>query len=114
DRSGVVQAVFSPSDNELREAADKLRPEWVVRLKGKVKARPEKMFNPEIPTGKVEIEPLELEILNEAETMPIAIDTDGYEIGEESRMTYRYLDLRRPRLLKNISKRHETVLFMRN
>ena len=114
DRSGVVQAVFSPSDNELREAADKLRPEWVVRLKGKVKARPEKMFNPEIPTGKVEIEPLELEILNEAETMPIAIDTDGYEIGEESRMTYRYLDLRRPRLLKNISKRHETVLFIRN
>ena len=114
DRSGVVQAVFSPSDPELRETADKLRTEWVVRLKGKVKARPEKMFNLEIPTGKVEIEPLELEVLNEAETPPFALDTDGYEIGEESRMTHRYLDLRRPRLLKNISKRHEIVLFIRN
>src|SRR3989344_2788469 len=114
DRSGVVQAVFSPSDTELRETADKLRPEWVVRLKGKVKVRPEKMFNLEIPTGKVEIEPLELEVLNEAETPPFALDTDGYEIGEESRMTHRYLDLRRPRLLKNISKRHEIVLFIRN
>ena len=114
DRSGVVQAVFSPSDPELRETADKLRTEWVVRLKGKVKARPEKMFNLEIQTGKVEIEPLELEVLNEAETPPFALDTDGYEIGEESRMTHRYLDLRRPRLLKNISKRHEIVLFIRN
>ena len=114
DGSGVVQVVFSPSNKEAYELAEKLRPEWVVRLKGKVKARPEKMINPDILTGKVEIEPLELEALNEAETPPIALDTDGYEIGEESRMAYRYLDLRRPRLLKNLSKRHEMVLFIRN
>ncbi len=114
DRSGVVQAVFTPSDKELWKSADKLRSEWVVRLQGKVKARPKKMFNSDIPTGEVEIEPMELEILNEAETPPIALDTDGYEIGEESRMIYRYLDLRRPRLLKNLSKRHKIVLFIRN
>ena len=123
DRSGTVQVVFTPkirplgdlrSDLDLYELAGKLRSEWVVRLKGKVKARPKKMFNPEIATGKIEIEPLELEILNEAETSPIALDTDGYEIGEESRMTYRYLDLRRPRLQKNLSKRHEIILFIRN
>ncbi len=114
DRSGVVQMVFVPSNKELFGLAEKLRSEWVIRVKGLVKERPEKMVNPEIPTGKVEIEPLELETLNEAETPPIALDTDGYEIGEESRMAYRYLDLRRPRLLKNFSKRHEMVLFIRN
>src|SRR3989344_7704462 len=114
DRSGTVQVVFVPSSQSTYELASKLRSEWVVRLKGKIKARPEKMFNPDIPTGKVEIEPLELEILNESETPPIALDTDGYETGEESRMTYRYLDLRRPRLLKNLSKRHEMILFIRN
>src|SRR3989338_324348 len=86
DGSGVVQVVFSPSNKEAYELAEKLRPEWVVRLKGKVKARPEKMINPDILTGKVEIEPLELEALNEAETPPIALDTDGDEIGEESRI----------------------------
>src|SRR3989338_8673171 len=114
DRSGVVQMVFIPSNKELFGLAEKLRLEWVIRVKGLVKSRPEKMFNPDIPTGKVEIEPLELEILNESETPPIALDTDGDEIGEESRMAYRYLDLRRPRLLKNLSKRHEMVLFIRN
>ena len=106
DRSGVVQMVFVPSNKELFGLAEKLRSEWVIRVKGLVKERPEKMINPNVPTGKIEIEPLELEILNEAETPPIALDTDGYEIGEESRMTYRYLDLRRQRLLKNFSKRN--------
>jgi aspartyl-tRNA synthetase len=109
DRSGVVQAVFSPSDPELLKTADKLRPEWVVRLKGRVKARPEKMFNLDIPTGKVEIEPLELEILNESETPPFPLDTDGREIDEEIRLKYRYIDLRRERLQKNIILRSEFV-----
>lgn len=114
DRSGVIQMVFVPSNKDLFSSAEKLRPEWVIRVKGLVKERPEKMVNPDIPTGKVEIEPLELEILNEAETPPFALDTDGYEIGEESRMTYRYLDLRRSRLSINFSKRHKVVLFIRN
>ncbi|OGN02401.1 MAG: hypothetical protein A2655_01565 [Candidatus Yanofskybacteria bacterium RIFCSPHIGHO2_01_FULL_43_42] len=109
DRSGVAQVVFTPSNKDVYELANKLRSEWVVRLKGKVNARPEKMVNLEIPTGKVEIEPLELEILNEAETPPFPIDTDGQEIDEEVRLKYRYLDLRRERLQKNIILRSKFV-----
>src|SRR3989338_5527242 len=74
DRSGVVQMVFVPSNKELFGLAEKLRPEWVIRVRGLVKARPEKMFNPDVSTGRVEIEPLELEILNEAETSPFPLD----------------------------------------
>ncbi|MEX2090641.1 MAG: aspartate--tRNA ligase [Candidatus Paceibacterota bacterium] len=114
DRTGIVQVVFIPSQKEVYQNAEKLRSEWVVRVYGKVKARPEKMVNPEIKTGKIEIEPLELEILNEAQTPPFPIETDGYEIGEESRMKYRYLDLRRSRLVKNLALRHMSATFIRN
>src|SRR3989344_8228514 len=61
DRSGVVQMVFTPSNRDLFGLAEKLRPEWVIRVKGLVKARPEKMFNPDVSTGRVEIEQLEIE-----------------------------------------------------
>ena len=113
DRSGIAQVVFVPSGADY-EMASRLRAEWVVRLKGVVKARPEKMFNDEIPTGRVEIEPIELEILNRAETPPFPIDTDGYDIGEESRMAYRFVDLRRQRMANNLTVRHATALFIRN
>ncbi len=113
DRSGVMQVVFSPKTPGYEEA-QKLRNEWVVRITGLVKERPEKMVNPDIPTGKVELEPTALEILNASETPPLPLDTDGYEIGEETRMEYRYLDLRRPRLATNIAARHQAMLFARN
>ncbi|OGN04959.1 MAG: hypothetical protein A2746_01225 [Candidatus Yanofskybacteria bacterium RIFCSPHIGHO2_01_FULL_44_22] len=113
DRSGIAQVVFVPSGADY-EMASRLRAEWVVRLKGVVKARPEKMFNDEIPTGRVEIEPIELEILNRAETPPFPIDTDGYDIGEESRMSYRFVDLRRQRMANNLAVRHAAALFIRN
>jgi len=114
DRSGVVQVVFGPWTKDLYEAANQLRTEWVIRIKGKVKERPEKMVNPDVETGKVEIEPTELEILNEALTPPFPLDTDGYEIGEESRMQYRYLDIRRQRLNKNLIKRHDVTHLIRS
>ncbi len=114
DRTGIIQVVFTPSQKEMYEDAQRLRSEWTVRLTGKVNARPEKMVNPEIETGKVELEPTQMEILNEAQTPPFALDTDGYELGEEQRMKYRYLDLRRPRLAKNLRLRHQTGLFIRN
>ena len=114
DRSGVIQIVFAPSNKELHEKASQLRSEWVVRLKGLVKQRPEKMVNSDIETGKVELEPLELEILNEALTPPFPIDTDGREIGEENRMQYRYIDLRRERMLKNILSRHKIIKLIRD
>src|SRR3989344_3712521 len=77
DRSGMAQVVFTPHNKEVYKIANKLRSEWVVHLKGKVNARPEKMVNPELETGMVEIEPISLEIINEAEALPFPIDTDG-------------------------------------
>jgi aspartyl-tRNA synthetase len=114
DRSGMAQVVFTPGNKEVHELASQLRSEWVIRLKGKINARPEKMVNADIPTGKVEIEPVELEILNKAETPPFPIDTDGLEIGEEHRMKYRYLDLRRERMLNNMGVRHRIIKFIRD
>ena len=114
DRSGVAQVVFLPKPEELHSLADKLRSEWVVKIVGKVNHRPKGMENPEIETGEFEIQAEKLEILNQAEALPIAIDTDGYEIGEESRMKHRYLDLRRPRLQKNLKMRAEIIKFIRD
>jgi aspartyl-tRNA synthetase len=113
DRWGIVQVVFSPRNASVLEEANKLRSEWVVEINGLVKERPEGMQNPELPTGKIEIEALRLEILNEAQTPPFAIDTDGYEIGEEHRLKYRYLDLRRERLKKNLILRDKVISFIR-
>ncbi len=114
DRTGVIQVVFGPFTPETYELAQKLRNEWVVKITGLVKERPEKMVNADIPTGRVEFEPKELEVLQESETPPLPLDTDGYEIGEETRMEWRYLDLRRPRLAANMIARHEAMLFARN
>ncbi|MBI2065332.1 MAG: aspartate--tRNA ligase [Candidatus Yanofskybacteria bacterium] len=109
DRSGLAQVVFGPWTKDLYETANQLRSEWVIRVRGTVKERPEKMINAEIETGRVEIEPLELEILNKSETPPLPLDTDGADIDEESRLKYRYLDLRRPRLQKNLRLRSEFI-----
>ena len=114
DRSGMAQVVFTPDNKNIHELASQLRSEWVIHLKGKVNARPDKMVNADIPTGKVEIEPVELKILNKSETPPFPIDTDGKEIGEEHRMKYRYLDLRRERMLKNMTMRHKVIKFIRD
>ncbi len=109
DRGGLVQLVFGPDDQGLYELADSLRPEWVISIKGTIEKRPTGMENPNIPTGEVEVKVKELEVLAESETSPIPIDTDGYEINEELRLKYRYLDLRRPRLQKNIKLRSEFI-----
>src|SRR3989344_4836292 len=66
DRTGLLQVVFAPDDKKMHELADKLRPEWVIRVKGKVAKRPDKMVNPEIETGEVEVQPKEREIISEA------------------------------------------------
>src|SRR3989344_1014791 len=115
DRSGIVQVVFSPaSGEETYERAKKLRSEWVVLVRGTVKERPENMRNADIPTGSVEIEAKTIEIVNEAETPIFDLQTDGYEVGEENRMKYRYIDLRRKRMQKNIALRHKTIKFIRD
>ena len=114
DRSGISQVVFLPKPEELCQLADKLRSEWVIKIIGTVSRRPKGMENPEIETGNFEIRAEKLEILNPAETPPLAVDTDGYEIGEEVRLKYRYLDLRRPRLQKNLRMRAKIIKFIRD
>ena len=109
DRSGFIQVVFLAKPKELYEIANKLRSEWVVKIIGQINARPENMVNPEMLTGKFEVLASELEILSEAKTPPIAVDTDGKEIGEENRMEYRYLDIRRQRIQHNLRSRSKTL-----
>ena len=113
DRGGVVQVVFTPKEKTLYEAGDRLRPEWVVKIRGKIADRPKGMENPAIPTGKLEVAATYLEVISEAATLPLAVDGDGYEIGEEIRMRYRYLDLRRPRLQRNMRIRQKVFNFCR-
>ena len=109
DEEGLVQLVFTAKDEKLRKQADELRPEWVISVRGKVAKRPDNMVNPDLETGKVEVSVNGLEILAESKTPPFPLDSDGYEIEEELRLKYRYLDLRRERLQKNIRLRSEFV-----
>ena len=98
DRTGKVQVVGVGQMSELT-------PESVVSITGLVKSRPEKLINANIPTGTVEISVSEYTLLNKSEELPIPIDTGGSEINEESRLKYRYLDLRRERMRKILSLR---------
>lgn len=107
DRSGIVQVV----DTSGKLSVGK---EDVVRIDGVVKKRPEKMLNPKIATGTVELVVKSLEILSKAQELPFAIDGDGYEINEEVRMEYRYLDIRRSRITKNLRLRSQVTTFIRN
>ncbi len=114
DATGKIQAVILPSNEKVYELGQAVRPEWVVEIKGILNKRPEKMVNPNVIGGDVELEVKELKVLTEAETLPLAIDSDGKEINEEVRLTYRYLDLRRQRLALNIKKRYLVWKFLRD
>lgn len=113
DESGVVQMVITPKNEALYKEADRVRPEWVIWVRGEVKARPEGMRNEKLTTGTVEIGVMELVVFNTAETPPFDIAGDGYDINEELRLEYRYLDLRRARLQKNLRFRSKLVQAMR-
>ncbi|MBI2514602.1 aspartate--tRNA ligase [Candidatus Wolfebacteria bacterium] len=113
DRSGINQLVFVPSDKELYGKAETLRSEWVIQVRGEVRQRPKGMENPELLTGEYEIEVKDLKILAEAQTPPFEIETDGYDLNEELRMKYRYLDLRRERMKKNLLLRHKITTLVR-
>ncbi|NPV03227.1 MAG: aspartate--tRNA ligase [Syntrophaceae bacterium] len=102
DREGIVQVVFNPEvQAEAHREAHRIRSEFVLALKGTVRRRPEGMENPELATGDVEVMVNRLEILNEAKTPPFVLDAET-DISENIRLKYRYLDLRRPELQKNI------------
>ena len=114
DASGKVQMVALPAHKEAHALAETVRPEWVLSVTGKVNKRPEKMVNKNEPNGEIELEIITIEVLNEAETPPIDVRGDGHDIGEETRLKYRYLDLRRPRLQKNIRTRDKIISFFRD
>lgn len=128
DRSGIIQIVVSTSE-ETRPTSEvisvnkverdtsgvsEVRAEDVVEISGIVKKRPENLVNPKIPTGAVEVEAKQVTIINKAKELPMPIDTDGYDINEEVRLKYRYLDLRRPRMARNIRLRSKLTTFIRN
>jgi aspartyl-tRNA synthetase len=105
--------VISPEIGSLAKLAKELRPEWVIEVEGEIRKRPKGMENPKIETGAVELEAENLKVFSKAKTLPFAIDTSGYEINEEKRLKYRYLDLRRQRLRKNLEVRQKVIQFMR-
>lgn len=114
DRSAVAQVVFHPGNAEALEKAKALRPEFCIALKGRVNKRPEKQVNPNLPTGAVEIEGLDIEILNEAKTPPFEISSDTRDVNEELRLKYRYLDLRSERMRRNTELRFKVTKFFRD
>lgn len=113
DYTGVVQMVVSPKAEEAHQKTEDVRSEWVIEVNGTVNKRPEKMVNPDIETGDIEISISSLEVHAKAKTPPFELDTDGYEVGEEHRLQYRYLDLRRQRMTKNLRNRHNFTTFVR-
>ncbi len=113
DVTGKVQAVVLPNHTEALEIAQKVRPEWVVSVTAQVNARPPKNVKEGVINGDIELEVLGIEVLNEAETPAFDISTDGYEVGEEVRLTKKYLDNRRARIQRNIKMRHKVNLFIR-
>jgi aspartyl-tRNA synthetase len=114
DASAIVQAVYFRGGDALDESINKLRTEFVVEMSGEVKARPEKMINPDHSTGKIEFEIKDLKIISEAETTPFEITENKSSISEEVRMRYRYLDLRLEGMQRNIRFRHKLIRSIRN
>lgn len=114
DKSGVLQVVFLDNIPEsVKESVKKIRQEWVVEIIGTINKRPGRTRNPNIATGGIEMTAQELKILSQSQTIPFSIDSDGKEINEEIRLKYRYLDLRRERLKKNLKMRQEVFHFFR-
>ncbi len=114
DRAGITQVVFAPEVNrEAHEKAHSLRSEYVIAVRGKVRRRPEGMENPKIKTGMVEVACEELRILNTSKTPPFPLDEDK-EVSENIRLKYRYIDLRRPQMLGNLTLRHKVCQAMRS
>ncbi len=116
DRKGITQVKFDPQDNAaLGMSAAHLKPESVIAIAGKVVPRPAGTVNATLPTGEIEVAANHLEILNVSETPPFPLDdAGGDKVNEDLRLTYRYLDLRRPKMRKNLQVRHRTAKSIRD
>ena len=114
DRSGIVQVVANPDEApEAHAAMRQVRGEYVLQIRGSVRARPEGLTNPDIPTGEIEVAAQAVKILNPAKTPPFYAYDDS-PVDETLRLKYRYLDLRRPRMQRNIILRHRAVKYIRD
>ena len=115
DRSGLVQIVFDEASlgSDAFGVAETLRNEFVIEVSGKVRARSAETVNPKMATGEIEIVVNALNILNKAKTPPFYIQ-DGIDTDENTRLKYRYLDLRRPEMQQNIMLRHRVTMIMRD
>ncbi|MFA9479922.1 aspartate--tRNA ligase [Phycisphaerales bacterium AB-hyl4] len=113
DRDGLTQIVFHPDNADAHALADKLRHEDVAWIEGKCVAREAGMENPKLPTGAIEVQATHLEVLNKSETPPFTPDEYG-KIGEEHRLRYRFIDLRRPRMQQILRTRHRVTKIMRD
>jgi len=120
DREGLAQVVFDPDRADTFAIADRVRSEYVVKLTGKVRARPAGAVNPNMASGAIEVLGYELEVLNESETPPFPLN-EYSDVGEETRLRYRFIDLRRPEMAEKLrlrsritsSRPHQAPLTMR-
>ena len=112
DREALVQVVFDPDRHEMFAAAERIRSEYVLRVVGKVRLRPEGTVNSDMATGQIEVLGLELEVLSQAETPPFQLDDD--RVSEEHRLRYRYMDLRRPEMFQRLKIRSNITRVLRD
>jgi aspartyl-tRNA synthetase len=113
DRYGITQVVFNSAHPAAHAVAETVRSEYVVQVRGHVRIRPAEAVNPDLATGEIEVEAFEAQVLNPARTPPIYIAKEGGE-DESVRLKYRYLDLRRERMQRNLILRHRVVKFIRD
>ena len=111
DREGLLQVVFDPDEPSMFAEAERLRSEFVIQVRGRVRNRPEGTQNPKLPTGMIEVYALELTVLNRAETPPIQIEEE--DTSEELRLRYRYIDLRKPRMQESFRLRAQVTGYLR-
>src|SRR5262245_38908099 len=112
DREGVVQVVFDPDTGDHFKTADRVRSEYVIRVVGRVRARAEATVNPNMTTGAIEVLGKQIEILNAAETPPFQLD-EFTDVGEDIRLRYRFLDLRRPEMIRKFQLRSRVTAAIR-
>lgn len=113
DRSGVFQLVSDPNKNpQVYEVAQKLKNEYVIQVKGIISQRPDETYNEKLPTGEIEMYPVEIEILSVAKTLPFPLESE--DVSEDIRLKYRYLDIRREETSKRLMLRHKIVTAIRD
>lgn len=114
DKTGILQVVFDAKDLDAKtfELVESLRNEDVIAINGKIEERDEETYNPKIPTGTIELRGTRLKVLSRSKTIPFPIE-DGINVRENLRLKYRYLDIRRPEIYKNLKLRHNTVKTIR-